>query len=105
MRNITNALKSNKSVQLIRNGLDLKKIEGSFERKLFVICQFSTSKLFLFYLGVYLFIQLIFIGVELAFWGETFSHLMDPISACFTLSVFLRAADRMGDLLISEALK
>ncbi|EPR7484042.1 TPA: hypothetical protein ACGSTL_001350 [Vibrio parahaemolyticus] len=105
MKNFENALKSHKSVQLIREGLGLMKVESSLDRKLFVLCQFNAAKLFWFYMGIYLFIQLIFVGVELAFWGETFSHVLDPISAGLTMGAFLRAAGRMGDFLISEALR
>ena len=104
MKNFVDAMKSHKSVSMIRDGINLTKEESGYYRKLFVLCQFNTTKLFWLFASVWFLFQLLMVVTEIAFWGETFPNVIDPLMTGAIFAGYLKALSKMSDFLISHAL-
>ncbi|CAH7363495.1 hypothetical protein VCRA2110O2_30134 [Vibrio crassostreae] len=92
------------AVNYVRTGLlNLSKLESRFEKKLFLLCDFSVKRMFWLFFGVLLLEQFASHSLELLIWGEKFVHALDPIFSFLILGQFVRYANRMGEFLLSEA--
>ena len=77
---------------------------GKIKAKLFCLCALSVRRMTVYFVGLWLAIQGVFVSVETLFWGETFSHAGDSIVTMLISVAYFYYTHAMGDFLLDLTL-
>ncbi|EGQ7973504.1 hypothetical protein I7Z51_002426 [Vibrio parahaemolyticus] len=105
MKNFTNALNSHRTVQLMREAIDITKEDKGFYRKLFVISGFNQGTMLMLFTVAFIAINFTMMITEKLIWGETFLNPLDPFINMIFIGTYIRATYRLSELMITCALK
>ncbi|HFG1572404.1 TPA: hypothetical protein ACGFXZ_001373 [Vibrio cholerae] len=105
MKNFNHALSTHRTVQLMREAIDITKEEKGFYRKLFVISGFNQGTMLMLFVVAYFAINFTMMITEKLIWGEAFLNPLDPFVNMIFIGTYIRATKRLSDLMIECALQ
>ncbi|EJL6490365.1 hypothetical protein NMR92_001265 [Vibrio cholerae] len=105
MNKFNHALSTHRTVQLMREAIDITKEEKGFYRKLFVISGFNQGTMLMLFVVAYFAINFTMMITEKLIWGEAFLNPLDPFVNMIFIGTYIRATKRLSDLMIECALQ
>lgn len=78
---------------------------GKLKGKIFMLCGLSIRKMTVFFIGLWLAIQGIFVSLEFLIFGEFFPHIGDSLVTIFIASAYIYYSHALGDFLLELQLK
>ncbi|HBC3591510.1 TPA: hypothetical protein KDZ08_003345 [Vibrio parahaemolyticus] len=105
MKKFNHALSTHRTVQLMREAIDITKEEKGFYLKLFVISGFNQGTMLMLFVVAYFAINFTMMITEKLIWGDSFLNPVDPIMNMIFIGTYVRATKRLSNLMIECALQ